>query len=220
MGKKNSHKIKMTRLNIARTKAIKQSKPVVYIRKVKTRKHKKSKNISDFDEDVDVVKSGYDIAPNEQSDCKIPRKLKEIMFFKSNPQKYTEQFNKSLKNAAISNEAMPPIQGKRESDKKFVARIQSQALTEMEKVKGKIITEKEMDRLIKTGEQPKNNKKQKMLKRLKERQRAKIELKNSEFDVKDFAKDTVKFGEVVLEPPKFKVMPKRTLSKQEKSQIS
>ncbi|CAH8559848.1 unnamed protein product [Heterobilharzia americana] len=182
--------------------------PVQYTRRLKTKKHKKLKEIFSNIPNLKI----YNRPPPTNEDDYVPASFKQMLLMKEG--KWKPLLDPAVGDTKGSkkkdNPVRVPKQGKYESDAHFLGRVHREVEDELHKVE---FSKKQRTELI-TTEVKKSRKKRKAVKRLNEKQKVKrlyaIEKRLTGFE---HLKDEVKFNEVVTAPPENLTRPKMVFGK-------
>ncbi|VDL61989.1 unnamed protein product [Hymenolepis diminuta] len=184
-------------------------KPVLITRGLKTRKHKKIKQIVPLWSGTQNSK--FDLDPNDDDDQKPPSSFREMMARinivdnKSNPYRYSSNEG----DTKACNKKLPekiPSRGKKETPESYALRLDRIVQDELLKISR---AKKDKAPMV-DPETFKSSKTKKSLKRLAEKKAVKKAFRADKRRTGyEHLKDKVKFGEVVLAPPSLTTLPKK-----------
>nr|CDS25734.1 coiled coil domain containing protein 137 [Hymenolepis microstoma] len=200
-----------TRMRKAKTDTLKKTeriKPVLITRGLKTRKHKKLKQIGPLWSDY---RNGrFDLDPINDDNQKPPSSFIEMMtqikFVKKKLNPYRYISNEGDTKGCSKKPEKIPRQGKKETLESYALRLDRVVQDELLKVSR---AKKDKAPMV-DPETFKSNKTKKSLKRLAEKKVMKKAFKaDRRRSGYEHLKDEVKFGEVVLSPPSLTTLPKK-----------
>ncbi|VDO06077.1 unnamed protein product [Rodentolepis nana] len=199
---------RLRKTNTGTPKKTERIKPVLITRGLKTRKHKKLKQIAPLWSDCQNSK--FDLDPIKDDNQKPPSSYLEMMAQikavknKLNPYRYIS--NEGDTKGCNKKPEKIPRQGKKETPESYALRLDRVVQDELLKVSR---AKKDKAPMV-DPETFKSNKTKKSLKRLAEKKIMKKVLKaDRRRSGYEHLKDEIKFGEVVLAPPSLMTLPKK-----------
>lgn len=205
---RKTRNLRPRKTNTGTSKKPERIKPVLITRGLKTRKHKKIKQVGPLWNDYENGK--FDLDPINDDNQKPPSSFTEMMAQikviknKLNPYRYTS--NEGDTKGCNKKPEKIPRQGKKETSESYAFRLDRVVQDELLKV---FRTKKDKAPMV-DPETFKSNKTKKSLKRLVEKKVMKKAFKaDRRRSGYEHLKDEVKFGEVVLAPPSLTALPKK-----------
>ncbi|CAH8506247.1 unnamed protein product [Schistosoma turkestanicum] len=192
--------------------------PVQYTRRLKTKKHKKLKNIGAHNSNLKIYNRPPDFN-NDDDDDYVPASFKQMLLMKEG--KWKSPFDPAVGDIEGSkknkkekdNTTVPTVlkQGKHESDAHYLGRLHKEVEDELNKV---AFSKKQHTELIPVTEMKKSKKKRKAIKRLNEKRKEKrLHAMEKQLTGFEHLQDKVKFNEVVMAPPLQLTKPKMVFKK-------
>ncbi|CAH8571649.1 unnamed protein product [Schistosoma rodhaini] len=169
--------------------------PVQYTRRLKTKKHKKLKNIGANNSNLEI----YNRPPKANDEDYVPASFKQMLLMKEGKWK------------PLLDPAVGDTKGKHESDAHYLGRLHKEVEDELSKVE---FSKKQRTELVPITEVKPSKKKCKAIKRLNDKRKEKrlhaVEKRLTGFE---HLQDKVKFNEVVMAPPVHLTKPKMVFKK-------
>ncbi|CAH8571663.1 unnamed protein product [Schistosoma rodhaini] len=183
--------------------------PVQYTRRLKTKKHKKLKNIGANNSNLEI----YNRPPKANDEDYVPASFKQMLLMKEGKWKpLLDPAVGDTKGMKKKDDPVPVLkQGKHESDAHYLGRLHKEVEDELSKVE---FSKKQRTELVPITEVKPSKKKCKAIKRLNDKRKEKrlhaVEKRLTGFE---HLQDKVKFNEVVMAPPVHLTKPKMVFKK-------